>query len=238
MDQALWLRSVWRYRLFASLIFLLAVAATFAYLLTTPKNYQSVSLIAGSSFSEGATADVDRVLPTLAQLATSDDVSTVARQRVPGPLPGQIAANPVQNTLLLQVAVTGPDPARVAQYCNAVSQQLINRNPLPKFVQLALVQPALPRPNSASPSAKVVLPLGVLVGLALAAVGAVARDRLGQYRASSAPPAQRVRRPATATAPAAAPGRPGEGETQPPAPGMPVRRQASEHLETTGRSGE
>jgi len=193
MDQALWLRAVWRYRVFAALIFALVLIATFVYLLITPKSYQSVSFIAGSSFSVGVTVDVDRVLPTLAQLATSDEVRSAARRTVPGPVPGQIAANPLQNTLLLQVAVTGPDPARVARYSNAVSQQLINRNPLPSFVRLSLVQAAVPEPRTASPSAKVVLPLGALVGVALAVVGANGRNRLHEYRVSSTAAAHPVR---------------------------------------------
>ncbi len=190
------LRRAWWLLALSSLLGLGAAAVVNA---TSPVTYQAqvqqfVS-IAGSNDStsnilSGSQFTLQRV-KSYTQIATSAQVlQPVIRQlRLPmtvAELSANVQATNPLDTVLVELSVTDGDPRRAADIANAVSRQLAGvvqdiESPQgggPSPVKLTVTQPAIAPTVPVSPRATLNLALGLLVGLALGAGGALLREQL------------------------------------------------------------
>jgi len=183
------LAAVWRRKLIAIAVLVVTLVATGLYLSTAPKTYQAratLTLVPPTTAAAGGLADFQAVsqplLATLADVAVSAPVlSDAARTVTPPPstekLRSQVVGSAILTTLILRVEVKDPDPARAASLANAVARSLIDRNPSVSLGRLTLVDPAAVPKTPANISRLTSLAIGLLLGLALAAIAAVVADR-------------------------------------------------------------
>jgi capsular exopolysaccharide synthesis family protein len=142
------------------------------------------NILSGSQFT------LQRV-KSYTQVATSAQVlQPVIRQlKLPmgvSDLAGHVEATNPLDTVLIELSVTDTDPARAAQIANAVGQQLSEvvqqiespQSGAPAPVKLTTTAPATPPTAPVSPRTTLNLALGLLVGLAAGAGGALLREQL------------------------------------------------------------
>ena len=147
-------------------------------------NDSTSNILSGSQFT------LQRV-KSYTQVATSAQVlQPVIRQlRLPmtvADLAGHVQATNPLDTVLIQLSVSDTDPDRAAQIANAVGQQLSEvvqqiespQSGAPAPVKLTTTQPATVPTAPVSPRKSLNLALGLLVGLAAGAGGALLREQL------------------------------------------------------------
>lgn len=161
-----------------------------------------------SSAFQGAQLSQDRV-KSYTELVSSTRVSREVIQRLGAPgtpeeVAKQISATSALDSVLLNVAVTGPSPKQAALMANTVGdvftglvaelERPTSRNGVPA-VAVRVVQPATPPSAPSSTGLPVLLALGLLGGLALGVAVALVRHALDstvqspeQLRAATAAP--------------------------------------------------
>ena len=169
-----------------------ALLVALGVVLISPPSYQATAQVFVASLGEGTSGsqfvnqrvtsypDVARssaVLgPVIEDLGLTESVADL-RARV-------TASNPAE-TSQIDIAVTDTDAERAAQVSNAVAEQfgavveLLERPGTGKApVELTVTDPATVPTSPVSPAPGLLLPLGLLVGLALGVAAAVVRSRL------------------------------------------------------------
>jgi capsular polysaccharide biosynthesis protein len=182
------LRRYWTTWLGVTLAGLLVALGT---VLVTPPTYQATAQVfvasvdgstSGSQFvhqrvtSYPEVADSRTVLaPVIEQLGLSDSFSDLRKQ--------VSATNPV-DTSQIDIAVTDGDASRAAQIANAVAErfgtaveELEHPGDGASPVSLTVTDPATVPTSPISPVPTLLLPLGLIVGLALGAAAAIVRSR-------------------------------------------------------------
>ena len=178
MDLLRLLTALWRQKIIAFLLFATCVGASVGYLQIAPRVYESsASLAAAPTETSGQSGAfnglVERLLPTLAQLAQGEEVRDAASDRAPDAPPEEVRAEALQGTLLLRVNVSHRDPQAAADWANEIARVLPSFVSSPEIATLEVTERARIRTTPVSPVPSVVLPLAVLLGLALAVTGAV-----------------------------------------------------------------
>ena len=187
MDLLRLLVALWRHKLLATLLFATCLGASVAYLRFAPKVYEtSASLAAAPNTAAGQSGEfnglVDRLLPTLAQLAEGEEVRDAVSSVAPDEEPTAVRADALQGTLLLRVTVRHTDPESAAAWSNAIARVLPRFNSNAEIATLAVTERARVPTTPAAPVPSVVVPLAVLLGLALAVTGAVLAESVRRSR--------------------------------------------------------
>jgi capsular exopolysaccharide synthesis family protein len=142
------------------------------------------NILSGSQFT------LQRV-KSYTQVATSAQVldPVIQKLKLPtttGELAGHVTATNPLDTVLIEIAVTDTDPGRAADIANAVAKQLSRvvqdiespQSGAPAPVKLTTTQPASVPTTPVAPRKSLNLALGLLVGLAAGAGGALLREQL------------------------------------------------------------
>lgn len=174
-------------------------AAAYSYLQTpqyasSTKLYVSVrsedaangDLVQGTTFARQVVTSYVDVVPTA--LVLQPVIDELGLDMSVSQLAERISASAPVNTVMLQIAVSGPDPEQTAQIADAVGESLTEavRTTLDapaveggaSPVQVTTVQPAVVPTRPASPNIPLNIVLGVVLGLALGAAIATLRTVL------------------------------------------------------------
>ncbi len=123
------------------------------------------------------------VTGTLAQSFTAADVKTAARAAA-GLTPDQameyeLEANVLPDSSVIEVSASGPDPWALAQYINATITNTVSKtHQYYSVIDLEPLEMASPPTEPSSPVPARDIPLGVVLGLALGVLLAIALDYL------------------------------------------------------------
>lgn len=178
----------------------LAIAAASAVILTTSPTYTaSVQLFVSTRGTTDISGAYTGDLFTQSRVKSYTDIvgtpavtaPVIARLRLPetpAQLAGKISASAPLNTVLIDISVHDRMPVIAANIANAVAAQFVNvvdelERPAASTVstvKVSIVRPATVPLAPTSPRKKLDLALGLLVGLAIGAGGAVLRESLDQ----------------------------------------------------------
>lgn len=183
MDLLRLLTALWRHKTVVVVVLITTLAASVGYLRIAPKVYESsASLTVGPNTAGGGTGEfnglVDRLLPTLAQLAQGTEVRDAAASSAPATVPIDVRADALQGTLLLRINVKHSDPEAAADWANSIAAELPGYIPNPDLATLKVTEQAQAQLTPVSPVPTLVLPLALLLGLMLAIACAVLLDVL------------------------------------------------------------
>jgi polysaccharide biosynthesis transport protein len=161
------------------------LAAIVIGLQLAPKTYTAHAAITATpqqSLLESA-GNFDNLEGTLAQLVDSgpvlDDVrGRIANVRSVGQLRTEVSGARVTGTVLIRVTVVDPNPSLAAEIANAVIDVLPLHDPSGGLLRFADIDRAQPPSSYSSPNVKIVLLVGVVLGVVLAVGAALLRDRV------------------------------------------------------------
>jgi succinoglycan biosynthesis transport protein ExoP len=173
---------------------LCASAALITSLATTPVYEGSAKLLVvaktdpgggTSSAYEGALLS-QQLVKSFAQILTSRATAEAALRLDPQPftasqLQGKIHAEPIIDTLLIELGVEDTDPARAKRLTNSVARAFITTLPdlqSGSALQVSLVEPALKPPVPVRPQTRLNVTLGLVLGLMLGMGLALLREFL------------------------------------------------------------
>lgn len=188
MDILHLLGRLWRHWLLTSIVFLLVIAGGVAVVLTTPAVYQSTAAVTVTpDVRSGQIGSfnglIERLLPTLAQIAGGPEALNAAAANAPAERPVDVRADAIQGTLLIRIQVRHRDPDAAAGWANALTQVLPRFNPNPTLAVLQDAELARPDSRPVSPNPKVILPLAAILGLACAVAASIGADAVQAGRA-------------------------------------------------------
>jgi Mrp family chromosome partitioning ATPase len=174
---------IWRRKLLFLVVLVLELGATVAFLVTAPKSYTanatlSVSPKASLINSPGNFATLQA---TVGQLAKSSDVLTGAQARttVRRPLKAlreNVSGTLVQGTVLVRIKVVDHDPVAAAALADAVATELPDHDPSDGLFTYTQVESARVPEDPSAPKVKLILAIGLVLGVALATGAAILRD--------------------------------------------------------------
>ena len=180
--------ALWRQKLFVLLVLVIAGGGVAAGLSLAPKSYAATSTLVAKMdpTASGTSGELDELRATLAELASSREVvlGVQARLREEGidrglaELQRSIRGEWVDPTILVRITVEDRSPDVAATTANIVVE-VLNEVPLVDgaFQELTLSTPAVPPDTFSEPDLRLVVPLGALAVLLVAALAAVLRDR-------------------------------------------------------------
>ncbi len=183
MTARLLLRALWRQRVVALLLLVLTLASTAAYLQSVTRLYTSTASLAivPGRVQEGFGELSGPLLGTLVDQARSNDVLEEARARTQGPpslrelrAATQVAA--VTDAFTLRISVTLDDPELSAEMANRIASAMPRYNLVPDRISYRAVEVARPPSGPSFPQSRLVLAVGLLLGVALAVAGALVLD--------------------------------------------------------------
>jgi capsular polysaccharide biosynthesis protein/Mrp family chromosome partitioning ATPase len=152
-----------------------------------PKAYTARAAITATpqqSLLESA-GNFDNLEGTLAQLVDSgpvlDDVrGRIANARSVAQLRTEVSGARVTGTVLIRVTVVDQNPSLAAEIANAVIAVLPLHDPSGGLLRFADIDRAQPPSSYSSPNVKIVLLVGVVLGVVLAVGAALLRDRVAR----------------------------------------------------------
>jgi Mrp family chromosome partitioning ATPase len=133
--------------------------------------------------SSAPESDLTNLRATLAELVRSrevlDDVSArLSTPRSVSELRNEVTGNYVTGTVLVDIAVEDPSPAAAAEIANTIAEVLPLHDPSDGSFQFTTSDTARPALRPSSPNLPLVVGVAALLGLLLAGLAAVARDRV------------------------------------------------------------
>lgn len=151
---------------------------------STSASGDASDLVQGGSFTQRQVATYAGIITTRAVLEPV--IERLDLGGTPRELAERTVATVPPDTVLINVAVTDPDPERAAATANAIAEQFTNTvQDLERVtadgtspVKATVVEPAVPPSGPSSPNPPRNLALGVVAGLLLGMGAAVLRDRL------------------------------------------------------------
>lgn len=183
MDVRDLLAAVWRRKLLAFLVLLVELGATAAFLALAPRIYESTATVSASPSQESlrSTGNLATLQATVARLVTTGDVLDKARLRIsPSPslatMKESVSGTLVTGTVLVRVTARHEDPQLAARIANAVAAELPLHDPSDDVFMYATVDTARPAAAPVSPNTRLIVVIGVALGLALAVAAALLQD--------------------------------------------------------------
>lgn len=183
MDVRELLGAVWRRKLLAFFVLVLELGATAAFLAFAPRVYESTATIsaAPSQAALRSTGNLATLQATIARLVTTGDVLDGARARMNRPptlatMKEAVSGNLVTGTVLVRITARHTDPQRAADIANAVATELPLHDPSDDVFTFATVDRARPGLTPVSPNVRLIVVIGVALGLALAMSAALLQD--------------------------------------------------------------
>lgn len=183
MDLRELLGAVWRRKLIAFLVLVVELGATAGFLTVAPRIYESTATISASPSQEAlrSTGNLTTLQATVARLVTTGDVLDAARTRIL-PVPSlatmkeAVSGNLVEGTVLVRITARHTDPALAARIANAVAAELPLHDPSDGVFTFATVDTARPGLAPVSPNTRLIVVIGIVLGLALAVTAALLQD--------------------------------------------------------------
>jgi capsular polysaccharide biosynthesis protein/Mrp family chromosome partitioning ATPase len=183
--------ALWRQRALVALVLLIMGAAVTAGVVLAPKSYAATATVSAAEQTGVADSeDPDALRATLAELASSQGVvdEVLARtdvDRSAEELRGSITGEWLRGTILVDVTVEDRDPEVAAEVANTVVAVLVDGAVLSDLVGpsigralvLSVGDGALAPDSFRRPDLRLVVGIGLLLALGLAATAAVVRDR-------------------------------------------------------------
>jgi Mrp family chromosome partitioning ATPase len=177
------LAAVWRRKLLAFFVLLVELGATAAFLALAPRIYESTATVSASPSQESlrSTGNLATLQATVARLVTTGDVLDKARLRIsPSPslatMKESVSGTLVTGTVLVRVTARHEDPQLAARIANAVAAELPLHDPSDDVFTYATVDTARPGAAPVSPNTRLIVVIGVALGLALAVAAALLQD--------------------------------------------------------------
>lgn len=177
------LAALWRQRWLALLVLVVEMGAVVGFLAVAPRQYTataSLTAVPKTSALESGGLGL-QLFSTLGELVHSDDVLDGARQRV-SPVPSladmrqNVSGESVTGTVIVRVHVLDADPKRAAAIANAVLDVLPDHDPSGGLITFHVFARAQPPQTPSSPKTRLILPLGVVLGVALGLGAGLLRD--------------------------------------------------------------
>jgi Mrp family chromosome partitioning ATPase len=174
---------LWRRKALFLVVLILELAATYGFLVTTPKKYTATATLAVSPKPSliNSPGNFATLQATVGQLAKSTDVlsGAMGRTTVRRPLKGlreNVSGSLVQGTVLVRIKVIDKVPADAARLADAVANELPLHDPSGGLFVYSQVESARIPDVPSSPKVKLILAIGVVLGVALATAAALLRD--------------------------------------------------------------
>jgi len=206
MDVQTVLGAVWRQRLIAVAVLLVMAVAVTIGLYYAPRSYTSSATVSAATDAESTAAesDLESLRATLGELVDSSDVLEDVQQRLSvvrslEQLRSAVSGQWVQGTILVEITVTDRNPDVAAEIANSVAEVLPMHDPSSGSFTFTRSDPAEPAESFSSPNLPLVLGVATLLGLILAAIAAVVRDRLRRRVTNKVALAQALSAPVLAT---------------------------------------
>ena len=169
-----------------------ALAVAVGVVLVSPASYQATAQVFVASLGEGTSGSqfVNQRVTSYPDIAQSSAVLQPVLEDLDltesvADLRARVEAGNPPDTSQIDIAVTDADPARAAEVANAVAErfvtvveQLERPGTGESPVELTVTDPATVPSSPVAPAPALLLPLGLVVGLALGAAAAVVRSRL------------------------------------------------------------
>ena len=180
--------ALWRQRLLFLLILVVAGVGVTVGLAHAPKSYSATATVVAAKdpTSSAGSEELDELRATLAELASSRDVALAVQARLRDELDVErglsqlersIEGEWVDPTILVRVTVQDENPDVAATVANLVVDELDEAPAAAGVFDLTVSSPAVPPERFSQPDLRLVIPLGALAALLLAALVAVLRDR-------------------------------------------------------------
>lgn len=176
--------ALWRQRLLVLLVLVVTAVAVTMGLRAAPKTYTASATVAATAGPGVATSsdDLNALRGTLGELANSRAVLQDVQARLSVPrgldqLRQEIHGSWIDGTILVEVTADDADPRVAAQIANTVADVLPLHDPSDGAFLFTTSNPAQPPATYSSPNLLLGIGVGALLGLVLAACGAVLRDR-------------------------------------------------------------
>jgi polysaccharide biosynthesis transport protein len=191
--------ALWRQRRLALVVFVVEFAVVLIWLVAEPRRYTAAATITATPSAAllASTGNYEDLETTLAQIADSRSVLGDVRDRLDGArsigvLRNEISGVRVGGTVLVRVSVEDPDRRMAARIANTVAAVLPLHDPSGGQFVFTQTDRAVPPSDYSSPNTRLVLLVGAVLGVFLAAAAALLRDRTartvetaGQLRASA-----------------------------------------------------
>lgn len=178
------LAAVWRRRWLALVVLAVEVAAIVVWLAVAPRRYTATATITATPSAAllSSTGNFDDLEQTLAQIANSRSVLSDVYDRTGGVRPiwkmrDEVSGVRVANTVLVRIAVTDESAEVAAQIANSVAHVLPLHDPSNGLFVFTQSDAAAVPTSYSAPNTKLIALIGAVLGLFLAAVAAVLRDR-------------------------------------------------------------
>lgn len=177
------LSALWRRKWLALAVLVVELAAVVGFLAVAPRQYTataSMTAVPKSNALESGGLAL-QLFSTLGELVHSDDVLDGARARLtPEPsladMRQAVSGESVSGTVIVRVHALDASPTRAAALANAVLDELPRHDPSGGLITFNVFARAHPPQTPSSPKTRLILPLGVVLGLALGVAAALLRD--------------------------------------------------------------
>jgi Mrp family chromosome partitioning ATPase len=174
---------IWRRKLLVLVVLVLELGATFAFLVTAPRKYTATATIAVSPKPEliNSPGNFTTLQATVGQLAKSSDVlegalgRTTAHRSIAS-LRENVSGSLVQGTVLVRIKVVDQVPRDAAAIADAVAHELPLHDPSGGLFTFSQVESSRVPTVPTSPKVKLILAIGMVLGVALATASALLRD--------------------------------------------------------------
>jgi succinoglycan biosynthesis transport protein ExoP len=174
---------LWRRKVLFLVVLVLELGATVGFLATTPKKYTATATVAVSPKPSliNSPGNFTTLQATVGQLAKSTDVlsGALARTTVRRSLTAlreNVSGSLVQGTVLIRIKVVDTVPADAARLADAVANELPQHDPSGGLFTYSQVESARIPEIPSAPKVKLILAIGIVLGVALATAAALLRD--------------------------------------------------------------
>lgn len=162
----------------------MAVAVTIG-LYYAPRSYTASATVSAATRVDATAAesDLESLRATLGELVDSSDVLEDVQNLLPversvDQLRREVTGEWVQGTILVKITVEDRNPVVAAEIANAIAMVLPLHDPSSSSFFFTTSDPAEPADSFSSPNLPLVIGVATLLGLVLATIAAVVRDRL------------------------------------------------------------
>ncbi len=183
MDVRDLLAIIWRRKFLVLVVLVVELGATVTFLVTTPKKYTATATVAVSPKPSliNSPGNFTTLQATVGQLAKSTDVlaGALARTTVRRSLMSlreNVAGSLVQGTVLVRIKVVDTVPLAAASLADAVAHELPLHDPSGGLFTFSQVESARVPEFPSAPKVKLILAIGIVLGVALSVGAALLRD--------------------------------------------------------------
>lgn len=173
-----------RQKWLAFAVLVVEVGAVLGFLAVAPRQYTATASVTATPVLGGGAEGsgiVHQLLATIGEVVHSSDVLAGARSRLtPQPslsaMRESVSGEAVTGTLIIRIHAVDTSPRRAADIANAVAAELPSHDPSGGQIDYRTIETARPPDTASSPNTRLVLPLGVVLGVVLGAAAALLRD--------------------------------------------------------------